>query len=275
MSEQHPNLKITLVQPDLYWESPRANYLHIEKMLDEAEVVTDLIVLPEMFPTGFSMNTEELAELPEGASYLWMKRLAKKYDAAVVGSIITREPHLEDEDSFNNRLHWVFPEGDLEVYNKRHLFSFAKEHEYYSPGKKRLIVMYKGWRICPLICYDLRFPAWSRNQDFVSGTEHMFDLLIYVANWPKARKRAWTNLLEARAHENQVYTCGVNRVGIDGNDIEYDGDSAVFSPKGESLCAFEPGAEAVKTVELDLDALNTFREKFPVGKDSDGFTLPV
>jgi predicted amidohydrolase len=273
MSGLNPDLKITLVQTDLQWEDPRANYIHIEKLLDEADLDTDVIILPEMFPTGFSMNTKEMAELPEGASYLWMKRLAAKFDAAVAGSVITREPHIEDNDSFYNRLHWVFPEGDLETYDKRHLFSFASENNHYSSGHKRLIVMYKGWRICPLICYDLRFPVWSRNQDFNDGQDPVFDLLIYVANWPKARTRAWSNLLEARAHENQVYCCGVNRVGKDYNGIGYVGNSAAFSPKGETLCSFEEGAEGVKTVTISLDDLNAFRMKFPVGSDSDNFNL--
>ncbi len=270
---ENADLNITVVQANLQWEDRIANFEHLENLIDRATPVTDIIVLPEMFPTGFSMNASKMAEMPEGPSYLWMKRLAKKYETAVVGSVITRETHLEEPDRFYNRLYWVFPEGYYEVYNKRHLFSFANEHQYYSSGNRRLIIMYKEWRICPLICYDLRFPAWSRNHDFESGTENVFDLLIYVANWPKARSRAWINLLEARAHENQVYTCGVNRVGNDGNDIGYSGDSKVFSPKGEPLLEFMPHEEGVKTISLDMESLKRFRDKFPVANDGDGFEL--
>lgn len=263
------NLRVTLVQTALAWENKTANLDHLERLLEAASPQTDVIVLPEMFATGFSMNAAALAEADTGTSVQWMQRQAEKFGAAVVGSLI-----IGEEGKYFNRLFWVWPGGGFQTYNKRHLFSFANEEQHFAAGNSRLVVEYKGWRICPLVCYDLRFPVWSRNNT-LDGTpaDTVFDLLIYVANWPEARRRPWMCLLEARAHENQVYVAGVNRTGADGNGIPHSGDSALYSPKGECLSTIGPHEEKVETVELNWAELADFREKFTVWKDKDDFRL--
>lgn len=258
-------LNITLVQPNLVWEDKSSNLKHLDVMIRNVGE-TDLIVLPEMFSTGFSMRSAELAEAMNGATVDWMRGQAAKHNAVVTGSLI-----VEEKGNYFNRLIWMSPDGEFEWYDKRHLFSFANEHTYYTAGKRRLISFLKGWRICPLICYDLRFPVWIRNA--TADDDFAYDLLLFVANWPEVRSSAWRNLLEARAHENQAYVAGVNRVGKDGNGIYHSGDSAMLSPRGELLSDFKRGEEAVKTFSINAVDLKTYRSKFTAWKDRDKFTL--
>ena len=253
-------LNITIVQSDLAWENTEANLENFSKKLNRLQN-TDLIILPEMFNTGFSMNSKNLAEKTDGKSLKWLIILAKEKQSAVIASLI-----IEKNSQFFNRLYFIFPNGKYEYYNKRHLFRMANEHNYYTAGSKDLIVNYKGWRIKPLVCYDLRFPVWSRNKD-------NYDLLIYVANWPERRNEPWKILLKARAIENQAFVVGVNRIGTDGNNVIFSGDSAVINPKGEIISKTQAHEENVETVEINLDELNNFKEKFPAYIDKDEFLI--
>jgi len=255
------NLNIALVQADLAWENTTKNLEQFEEKLGNVNAEVDLFILPEMFSTGFSMNAENLAESSEGPTLKWMKRMAKENKAALTGSIITK-----DNGKFYNRLYFVFPDGTYKHYDKRHTFTLAKENETYSAGNDRLLVEYKGWKICPLICYDLRFPVWARNTVD-------YDLLIYVANWPKARILAWDVLLQARAIENMAYCAGVNRTGLDGNKYEYTGHSAVYDCLGKALFDQETEAEFTKVVILNKKHLNETRKKLRFLQDRDKFTL--
>lgn len=254
-------MKITLVQTQLHWEQPAKNREHLAARLRQAAPETDLIILPEMCTTGFSMAPERLAEPADGQSARWMQELAEQYDAAVTGSVIT-----EENGQYFNRLLWVEPEGRRLHYDKKHLFSMAEETRHYSAGHDRLILTWRNWRICPMVCYDLRFPAWSRNLDLA------YDLLLYVANWPAVRTQAWEALLPARAIENSAYVAGVNRIGEDGNEVGYCGQSGVFEPRGTAL-AHLGDRDAVQTVELDKRELERYRQKFPVHLDADRFRL--
>ena len=263
-------MKVSLVQTQLHWENRERNLARIERHLAEAHPQTDLIVLPEMFSTGFSMNAAQLAEEPEGPSFQWMKHQAQTYSAVVMGSLIIKDHH-----HFYNQLLAVFPDaGPCLRYNKRHLFRMAKEDEHYSAGNGKVSFTYKSFTIQPLICYDLRFPVWSRNtlldplEDGGSG----YDVLVYVANWPERRGSQWTKLLQARAIENQCYVIGVNRVGVDGNGILYRGDSAVYDPWGDPIVEIRRG-ESVETVELDHEKLTNYRRHFPTWQDADSFQL--
>jgi predicted amidohydrolase len=260
------DIKVTVIQSDLHWENPEENCKMFGAQIGGLEEETDIIVLPEMFNTGFSMESEKLAETMDGETVAWMKTTAQKANAVIVGSLIIKE-----HDNYYNRLIWAQPDGDYYTYDKRHLFRMAEEHEHFSAGQKRLIVNYKGWRICPLICYDLRFPVWSRNVDESGNTA--YDCLIYIANWPEARKTPWSKLLEARAIENQSYVVGVNRVGKDGKDISYSGNSALIDPKGESIDSIQEKETVIQTINLSLDELNDFRAKFPVSLDADSFEI--
>lgn len=267
--EAAQDLIITLVQTMLEWEDKIKNLSHIESLLAVEKPQTDLIILPEMFSTGFSMNALKLAETSSGETLKWMRKIAKAYTCVVTGSFIT-----EEAGKYYNRLYWVSENGAVSTYDKRHLFSFANEEAHYSAGDQRLIVNLKGWRICPLICYDLRFPVWSRNADNSEfSVPHVYDLLIYVANWPEAREKPWSNLLEARAHENQVFVAGVNRIGKDGNGIDHSGASAIYSPKGDKISKTLVHQESVETVSLSFKELDDFRMKFTVWKDKDAFSL--
>jgi len=271
MQKQH-ELRLSLVQAPLVWENPKANWQYFENKLKNLAHKTDVVVLPEMFNTGFSMQSEKLAEQAEGPTFKWMQKMAKLLNAAITGSVITAE-----NGSYYNRLYWVEPDGNFKFYNKRHLFRMAGEHQFFSQGTERLVVSYKGFNIMPLVCYDLRFPVWSRNKNQINQTRTEvspeYDLLIYVANWPKPRTAPWSSLLVARAIENQAFVAGVNRVGVDGNQVEYDGASALIDPKGEIISDIKLGEEAVKTYTIRLKELNDFREKFPVGLDADGFEI--
>lgn len=253
------NLRVSLLQAELAWEDKAANLLRFGEKIDVLTAATDLILLPEMFTTGFSMNAPALAESMDGPTMQWLADQAAKSRAVVAGSFIALE-----KGRYYNRFVWMRPDGRWAAYDKRHLFAYAGEDQIYSPGEKRLMVELKGWKICPLICYDLRFPVWSRNTE-------SYDLLLYVANFPERRRQAWMALLTARAIENQAYTIGVNRVGKDGQDIAYSGDSSVVDYEGNVLYRLAE-VEGVHTIELSADAQQAFREKFPFLKDQDGFT---
>jgi omega-amidase len=253
-------MKVTLVQPDLVWEDKTANMEKISNMLEKSES-TDLILLPEMFSTGFSMHVETLAETMEGPTISWMKEKANEKQAVVAGSLI-----IAENGSYFNRLVWAQPDGKLNWYDKRHLFSMGEEHLHFTPGNRRVTVDWKGWKIRLLICYDLRFPVWSRNHND-------YDLLIYMANWPAARHHVWKNLLTARALENQSWCVGVNRVGKDGMELEYAGDSGCIDARGEAVWMGD--IETSRTFTLSLNNLHAFREKFTILKDRDSFTLPL
>ena len=254
-------LKFAFIQSDLVWENPKANLLCFERLLNTISAEVNVIILPEMFTTGFSMNSKRLAESTDGPTINWMKTIAQKKNSAIVGSIISCEG-----SQYYNRLHWVFPDGTVSHYDKRHLFSMANENEYYNAGTKRLVIEYKGWKICPLICYDLRFPVWSRN-------DCEYDCLIYIANWPSARIGAWSVLLKARAIENQCYVFGVNRIGVDGEGTNYNGGSVAIDARGSILTSIENDALGIAFAEIDKASLSAFREKFPVLLDRDHFDL--
>lgn len=255
-------MKISLFQTNIVWENTQANLNHLREKLDSLEESTDLVVLPEMFSTGFSMNSEQLAEPVTGNTIETLKSLASQYQIAIAGSFIAIE-----NENYYNRGFFITPEQDTHFYDKRHLFRMGDEINHFSSGNEKLIVNYKGWNICLLICYDLRFPVWSRNVD------NEYDLLIYSANWPSPRQHVWDMLLPARALENMSYVCGVNRVGTDGNELQYTGGSVMYSPKGELLAKVPDNKEGSITIEIDLDSLNKFRKKFPVWKDADRFSL--
>ena len=261
------NLKVTLVQTELHWENADANLDMFTQKLSEIEKgSTHLIVLPEMFTTGFSMNAKTLAEKEKGKIMQWMALQANNKNAVITGSII-----FEEDEKYYNRLIWMRPDGTFEYYNKRHLFSMGNEHLHYTAGTKKLITQLNGWKICPLVCYDLRFPVWSRNH-FIKENETAigeYDLLLYIANWPERRNHPWKTLLLARAIENQCYVAGLNRAGADGNDIIHSGDSAVINAKGEIISTIPAHKNYISTIELNYNELINFRKEFPVGLDAD------
>ena len=253
-------LRITLVQSKLHWEDPEANRRAFSGRLAHLSGQTDLVVLPEMFSTGFSMQAAELAEPLEGPTMQWMLARAKELNAVVTGSLI-----VEARRSYYNKLVWMPPDGTYRTYDKRHLFTLAGEDRYYSPGSRHLLVSCRGWTILPLICYDLRFPVWARNiQDY--------DLLLFVANWPERRITAWSTLLAARAIENQCYVAGVNRTGADGNGVYHSGDSALYDYAGRQLyrCTHQ---EDLFTAHLQLEPQRHFREKLAFLQDRDQFRI--
>ena len=253
-------MKIALIQSSLFWENPKANRNHFEVKINALAQKVDLIVLAEMFSTGFTMNPEAVFETMEGETIQWMQSLAKAKNSAITGSLVIKE-----NGNFYNRLLFVFPSGEIQFYDKRHLFTLAGEDKVYTSGKEKLIVEYLGWKICPLICYDLRFPVFARN------TED-YDLLIYVANWPKTRIQAWDILLKARSVENLCYTIGVNRIGLDDNNFEYNGHSQTVDFLGNYV--LEPQeTEGVFIVELNKEKLVETRNKFGFLNDRDVFEL--
>ncbi|RYE25991.1 MAG: amidohydrolase [Sphingobacteriales bacterium] len=254
-------LNISVIQPDIFWEDKQANFAQYEKLITGIADKKEVVVLPEMFSTGFSMAPEKLAEGMNGESVQWMKTMAAKNRCILTGSLI-----IEEDGNYYNRLLWVQPDGKIWHYDKRHLFGYANEDHHYSPGSKRLIVQVKGFKICLLVCYDLRFPIWARNKD------EEYDVLIYVANWPERRNLAWKTLLQARAIENQSYVVGVNRVGIDGKDIKYSGDSSVFGPLGEPIWQ-NIGEVTTHTVTLKKEHLTEIRGQFPFLKDADKYLI--
>ncbi len=259
--KSNQNLKISLVQTNLHWENPTANLAMLEEKIFNISEATDLVILPEMFTTGFSMKVEQFAEPMNLTTTRWMKQMAAQTGAVVTGSVIIKE-----RESYYNRLLWVTPEGEVDSYDKRHLFRMAKENDVYAEGTKRLIKTIKGWQICPLICYDLRFPVWSRNVNLD------YDLLIYVANWPQVRMYPWDSLLVARAIENQSYVVGVNRVGEDGNGFAHSGNSAVIDFAGKVLFR-EIDNEIICHHTLERSSLDEFRSGFPAYLDADKFVI--
>jgi len=254
-------LNIAVFQFNLVWENPVANRVKIDEWLQKANKNIDVVFLPEMFTTGFSMNASELAEPMEGETVLWMKKCSSEHQFALCGSLIIKE-----NDQYFNRLLFVEPSGEVHFYNKRHLFTMGKEENYFQKGTQRLIVNYKGWRICPLICYDLRFPVWSRNLN-------EYDILVYSANWPQARTEVWNTLLKARAIENQCYVVGANRVGVDENTISYSGNSQLIDPKGHILAEIGDHHKGIVSAGFSYTELVKFRAAFPVLNDADQFSL--
>ncbi|MCF4100491.1 amidohydrolase [Gillisia sp. M10.2A] len=255
------NLNVAVIQADLIWENPEQNLEVFSKKIDDIQEEVDLIVLPEMFSTGFSMNAESLYEEPNGKAFNWMQEIANSKKVAITGSLIVKEG-----EQFYNRLYFVFPDGSFEKYDKRHTFTLAKENETYAAGKNRLIVEYKGWKICPLICYDLRFPVWSRN------TED-YDMLLYVANWPETRIHAWDILLQARAIENMAYCIGVNRTGMDGNEYNYNGHTAAYDSLGAPLFSNNRSDEFTQVIRLKNEHISSTRNNLKFLADRDRFTL--
>lgn len=253
-------LNVKIVQADLAWHEPAANRKLFSDAIDSINTETDLIVLPEMFTTGFTMDAVTYAEPMDGDSMLWIMDAAARSDAAICGSLI-----IQEEDRYYNRFVCMRPDGNFDCYDKRHLFRLANEQQHYTAGTEAIVFELGDWRVCPMVCYDLRFPVWSRNVD-------NYDLLIYVANWPSARHHAWETLLQARAIENLAYVAGVNRTGRDGNGLPYVGGSAVVDYLGETLTDLgdQPG---IATASLNRDALAAFREKFPFDVDADSFSL--
>lgn len=262
-------LRLTLVQGATRWHDAAANRDYYRALLLDHADIGDLVVLPEMFLTGFTNATRTQADTMDGPGVAWMQERAAELDAVVTGSLVIRR----DDGRCVNRLLWVRPDGSLEIYDKRHLFRMAGEHHHYAAGAMPLCVELRGWRIRPLVCYDLRFPVWSRNQRVESAPGGMdYDLLLVVANWPAPRRLAWRTLLRARAIENLACCAGLNRVGEDGNDVSYAGESAVIDALGETLV--DLGAqEQVVTVKLDPAPLQTHRERFPAWMDADDFRI--
>lgn len=261
------DLKFTLIQSELHWEDPEANLSMFEEKIWQISGSTDVIVLPEMFTTGFTMAASKMAEHMNMRTCKWMKQMADQTGALILGSYI-----VTVHDRYYNRMVWMEPGGNFKTYDKRHLFRMANEHKTYAAGESLLISTWRGWRICPLICYDLRFPVWSRNRWDPAAKRPFYDVAVYVANWPTTRIDAWNTLLKARAIENLSYVVGVNRVGQDGNGIEYNGHSAVISPKGESIFSNDD-VEATRTLELSANSLHAFRDRFPAYLDADDFTI--
>lgn len=254
------NLTVTLVQPNLVWEQPEGNRELISRMLDGNQEATDLILFPEMFTTGFTMNAVAMAEPLDGPSMQWMAELAVGRKSVVCGSLI-----ISEAGKYFNRLVWMRPDGNYTCYDKRHLFSMAGEDKVFTAGKSRIVLELNGWAILPQICYDLRFPVWARNQDD-------YDVYLNISSWPKIRNRAWKTLIPARAIENQAYAIGVNRFGTDGNSIEHTGDSVVIDPLGEVVTEISGGA-GLQTVSLNHDYLQELRHKLPFQADRDTFSI--
>lgn len=252
------DLKITIIQPDIIWENPQANLDKYSQWIENIEE-TDIILLPEMFTTGFSMKPENLKELMNGNSVAWMKKVAADKNVAVVGSLIIKE----NKQIFNRAL-WVFPDGTIQKYDKRHLFTMGQERLHYSHGEEKTIVEFKGWKFCPLICYDLRFPVWARNSED-------YDVILFMSNWPSPRHHVWKNLLISRAIENQAYCFGINRTGIDGTGLSYSGDSVCVSPKGKA--DFMGDKESIQTFKISYSELHNFRKSFPLLNDRDNFKI--
>ncbi len=255
-------LRITTVQTNLVWQNAAKNLKNFSGLLKSMKPgSTDILVLPEMFNTGFTMNAKAMAEKSDGPTMQWMSKTANEKNTVVCGSLI-----IEEGGHYYNRLIWMSPGGAHAHYDKRHLFRMAHENNTYKGGSKKLILLYKGWRISTFICYDLRFPVWMRNK-------HEYDCAIVVANWPEKRSFAWKQLLIARAIENQAFVVGVNRIGKDGNKINYAGDSLVLDPLGKKINKTKSNTEKVETVTLNFDTLEELRHSFPVADDADTFTV--
>jgi omega-amidase len=283
ISHKMKGLQITIIQSNLHWENIDANIKMFSEKISSVKDDADLIVLPEMFSTGFTMNNKAVAENMSGKAVEWMKKTAKEKNCVVTGSLV-----IEEDGKYFNRLIWMRADGSFETYNKRHLFRYAKEQDYYTAGNEKLIVELKGWKICPMVCYDLRFPVWIRNgspspqrgentnskstlRGDLGGLT--YDLLLFVANWPERRNHPWKTLLMARAMENQAYVVGVNRVGNDNNNIYHSGDSAVINFKGEIISKTKAHKESIETVAISKNELDEWRNVFPSWVDADNFEI--
>jgi len=255
-------LTITLIQTELFWENKEVNIHHFTKLIEDIKEQTDVIILPEMFSTGFSMNASALAEKMDGPVVSWMKETAKKKQAVICGSLI-----IEEDEKYFNRFVWVGTDGIVQSYNKRHLFRMANENDFYTNGTKKIIIEYKGFKIFPAVCYDLRFPVWLRRTK-----QFDYDMMIVVANWPERRALHWKALLHARAIENQCYVVAVNRVGNDGNGFLYSGESSLINPKGEIV--FQQANDSfTKTFTIELAEVNEWRNNFKAIEDADSFVF--
>ncbi|WP_375239673.1 nitrilase family protein [Aurantibacter sp.] len=254
-------LKIALVQSNLVWENTLQNRLNFTAKIESLSGKADLVVLPELFTSGFTMQPENIAETMNGETINWLKELTKKFNLAITGSLV-----IKIDNTYRNRLIFVKPSGDLQFYDKSHSFSLAGEDKVYTSGNKKLIIDYKGFKICPLICYDLRFPVFSRNKE-------NYDVLLYVANWPKQRIEAWKTLLKARAIENMSYCVGVNRVGLDANNYEYSGDSAAYNVLGEKESNLEAYKEGIDIIAISKNHIREARQKLSFLNDMDNFEL--
>jgi omega-amidase len=258
-------LRVTILQAPLEWQDAPANLSYFNQKISSLDTQSDVIVLPEMFTTGFTMKPQQFAELHEGPGFQWMKQKASEKSCVICGSI-----SVNDNGKFFNRLYWVRPDGTYEHYDKRHLFRMAGEDKIYTAGTRRVVVELKGWKILLQICYDLRFPVFSRNRwNKEKDNAAEYDAIVYVANWPQVRSYPWKHLLIARAIENQAYVVGVNRIGNDGNKIAHSGDSVVLNPRGEQISTLISGEEKTETVVLDYTLLDEYRKAFPVGLDAD------
>ena len=255
------HLKIALIQADLVWQNAEQNRINFSKKINEITEHVDVIVLPEMFTTGFSMQPQKMAEYMLGDTVTWMQQIASEKNTAICGSII-----ISENKNFYNRFIFVHPEGKIEYYNKRHLFTLAGEHTVYKQGEEKIIIEYKDWKICPLVCYDLRFPVWARNVE-------EYDVLLYVANWPKPRIAAWDTLLKARSIENMCYTIGVNRVGNDANNLEYSGHSGVYNCLGEEVVKAKPNKEETIIAVLEKNHITETRNTLNFLSDKDLFEI--
>ena len=256
-------MKISLVQPDTVWENKRVNLSNLEILILPLYNNTDVVILPEMFNTGFSVNTDSLGELPGKVTFEWMKSIAEKGNFGLCGSYIVIE-----NDLIFNRFVFVSPDNEVWQYDKRHLFTMAGEHKFFTPGKERVTFIFRDVRISPFICYDLRFPVWSR-------TRNDIDLIIYSANWPESRKTAWNTLTRARAIENQCFVAGVNRIGTDGNGVLYCGESMLINHMGEVIENAGSRQECNVTGEISMTELSKFRAQYPFLKDADDFTITL
>lgn len=253
---------VSLIQTDIIWENKKANLEKLESVLSRLKGKTQLVVLPEMFSTGFSMNSHSLAETNEEETITTLSQWAQQYKLAICGSYIAKQ-----EESYYNRGFLILPTSEKYFYDKHHLFRMGNEPKHFSAGHYPFVVHYQDFNICLLVCYDLRFPIWSRN------VNNQYDLLIYVANWPASRQKVWDTLLRARALENMSYVCGVNRIGKDGNGLMHNGGSILISPKGETIVSIPDNKETFVTSEINIESLSLFRQKFPVWKDADKFTI--
>ena len=264
------DINVAAVQSQLFWEDRKANLHMFGEKFRTIEEPLDLLVLPEMFTTGFSMNAQKLAEPTDGPTLEWMRKHAASLNTVITGSFIASE-----DGNYYNRLLWVRPDGSYEQYDKRHLFRLAGEEKHFTPGTKKLIVELHGWKVCPLVCYDLRFPVWSRNRWTKEGDKLTsdYDLLLYVANWPERRNIAWKTLLMARAIENLSYVIGLNRIGNDADNVLYTGDSAIIDFKGDPIKNAIISRDEIISEILSVQLLAEFRKRFPAGMDGDEFNI--
>ncbi len=253
-------LTLSLIQTQTFWQDPRANRTMFDSWFREIPESTDVVVLPEMFSTGFTMNSVEVAEPMNGPTVTWLRAASEALNKIICGSVV-----IVDDGFRYNRFLWVTPDGELRIYDKRHRFRMAGEHDHYSSGSERLVVTVEGWNICPMVCYDLRFPVWFRNRND-------YDVLLCVANWPSARREVWSALLRARAIENLSYSLGVNILGEDGNAVTYCGGTVAYTPEGDALVEADDQA-GIFTVELDKDYLDRYRAAFPAWQDADAYRL--